>query len=204
MDDFAWAPDSKRIALVIHDPDPREPEKKEKEKKTVPPLVIDRLFFKKDMDGYLTERYSHLQLLDLATRKIEPLTSGKHDDLWPAWSPDGKEIAFVTKRGDDPDRTDNWDVWVIGAEPGAKERQLTTSPEADPDPELGQRAGLESRWQNDRLHPWRRPEENRICGPLARHYPGGGWVGENLDRETRSKRCSAALGFRWKINLRDR
>jgi dipeptidyl aminopeptidase/acylaminoacyl peptidase len=134
VDDFAWAPDSKRIALVVHDPDPREPEKKEKEKKTVPPLVINRLFFKKDIDGYLTERYSHLQLLDLATRKIEPLTSGKHDDLWPAWSPDGKEIAFVTKRGDDPDRTDNWDVWIIGAQPGGKERQLTTSPEADPDP----------------------------------------------------------------------
>jgi dipeptidyl aminopeptidase/acylaminoacyl peptidase len=134
VEDFAWSPDSKRIVLVIHDPDPREPEKKEKEKKTVPPLVINRLFFKKDMDGYLTARYSHLQLLDLATRKIEPLTSGKHDDLWPAWSPDGKEIAFVTKRGDDPDRTDNWDVWVIGAEPGAKDRQLTTSPEADPDP----------------------------------------------------------------------
>jgi dipeptidyl aminopeptidase/acylaminoacyl peptidase len=130
VEDFAWSPDSKRIVLVIHDPDPREPEKK-----TVPPLVINRLFFKKDIDGYLTERYSHLQLLDLATRKTEPLTSGKHDDLWPVWSPDGKEIAFVTKRGDDPDRTENWDVWVIGAEPGAKERQLTTSPEADPHPD---------------------------------------------------------------------
>jgi len=97
--------------------------------------VIDRLYFKKDIDGYLTERYSHLQLFDLATRKTEPLTSGKHDDVWPAWSPNGKEIAFVTKRGDDPDRTENWDVWVIGAEPGAKERQLTTSPEADPHPD---------------------------------------------------------------------
>ncbi|MBA2586574.1 MAG: S9 family peptidase [Chthoniobacterales bacterium] len=135
IDDFAWAPDSKRIALVIHDPDPRDAVAKEKEKKTVLPLVIDRLFFKKDIEGYLTERYSHLNLLDLATRKIEPLTAGKHDDLWPAWSPDGSEIAFVTKRGDDPDRTDNWDVYVIAARPGAKERQLTTSPEADPNPD---------------------------------------------------------------------
>jgi dipeptidyl aminopeptidase/acylaminoacyl peptidase len=134
VEDFAWAPDSKRIVLVVKDPDPREPEKKEKEKKTLPPLVIDRFQFKQDIDGYLTNRYSHLQLLDLTSRKLEPLTSGKHDDVLPAWSPDGSEIAFVTKRGDDPDRSENWDVYVIGTKPGAKERQLTVSPEADAEP----------------------------------------------------------------------
>jgi dipeptidyl aminopeptidase/acylaminoacyl peptidase len=134
VEDFAWSPDSKRIVLVVHDPDPREPEKKEKEKKTVPPLVIDRFFFKKDIDGYLTDRWAHLQLLDVGSRKIDILTSGKHDEFLPAWSPDGNEIAFVTKRGDDPDRTENWDVYIIGVQAGGKERQLTTSPEADPDP----------------------------------------------------------------------
>ena len=51
--------------LVVHDPDPREPEAKEKEKKTVPPIVIDRFQFKKDIDGYLTNRWSHLKLFDL-------------------------------------------------------------------------------------------------------------------------------------------
>ena len=51
VEDFAWSPDSKRIVLVVHDPDPREPEKKEKEKKTVPPLVINRFHFKQDIDG---------------------------------------------------------------------------------------------------------------------------------------------------------
>ena len=60
---------------MVHDPDPREPEKKEKEKKTVPPLVIDRFQFKQDINGYLTNRYSHLQLLDLTSRKLTPLTS---------------------------------------------------------------------------------------------------------------------------------
>ena len=135
VDDFAWSPDSKRIVLVIHDPDPREPAAKEKEKKTVLPLVIDRFYFKHDIDGYLTSRYSHLRLLDLTTRKLAPLTNGPHDDLLPAWSPDGNEIAFVTKRGQDPDRTENWDVYVIAANSGAQERQLTTSPEADPHPD---------------------------------------------------------------------
>lgn len=135
VDDFAWAPDSKRIVLVVHDPDPRDPEAKEKEKKTVPPIVIDRFQFKQDIAGYLTNRWSHLKLLDLATRKLAGLTSGKHNDVLPAWSPDGKQIAFVSKRGEDFDRTENWDVYLIEPRSGAKERQLTTAPEADAHPE---------------------------------------------------------------------
>ena len=135
VDDFAWAPDSKQIVLVVHDPDPRDPEAKEKEKKTVPPIVIDRFQFKKDIDGYLTNRWSHLKLLHLATRKLDSLTSGEQDDLLPAWSPDGKQIAFATKRGPDADRTENWDLYLIEPKPGAKERQLTTALEADAHPE---------------------------------------------------------------------
>ena len=131
VEDFAWAPDSKCLVLVVHDPDPRDPEGHEKDKKTVPPIVIDRFQFKQDMEGYLTDRYRHLRLLDLGTRKVENLTEGRHDDVLPAWSPDGREIAFVTKRGADPDRTENWDVYVIDAQSGAKERPLTTSPEND-------------------------------------------------------------------------
>ncbi len=134
IDDFAWAPDSKRLVFVIQDPDPREPEKKEKEKKTVPPLVIDRFTFKQDIEGYLTNRYRHLFLFDLAAGKTEQLTKGAHDEVWPAWSPDGKQIAFVSKRGDEADRSKNWDIYLIDARAGAAERQLTTSPEADSDP----------------------------------------------------------------------
>jgi dipeptidyl aminopeptidase/acylaminoacyl peptidase len=135
VDDFDWAPDSKRLVLVVHDPDPREPEEKEKEKKTVPPIVIDRFQFKQDIEGYLTNRWSHLKLLDRASHQVDPLTSGSHDDLLPAWSPDGRLIAFTSKRGQDPDRTENWDIYLIEPKTGATERQLTSSPEADCHPE---------------------------------------------------------------------
>jgi dipeptidyl aminopeptidase/acylaminoacyl peptidase len=140
VDDFAWSPDGKKLVLAVEDPDPYavEPDAdkdKEKDKKTAPPIVINRFQFKQDKVGYLVNRYTHLYLLDLATKKLEPLTSGAHDDVMPSWSPDGREIAFVTRRGEDPDRTDNWDIYVVEARAGGKERQLTTSPEADDNPD---------------------------------------------------------------------
>ena len=76
VDDFVWSPDSSVLCssfmILIR---ANRKRKKRKEKKTVPPLVIDRFQFKQDIDGYLTDRYSHLKLLDLATRKLDPLTT---------------------------------------------------------------------------------------------------------------------------------
>ena len=135
VQDFAWAPDSKRLVLVVQDPDPREPEAKEKEKKTAPPIVIERFQFKKDIEGYVTARWSHLKLLELGSRTLTSLTSGNHDEFLPAWSPDGKQIAFVSNREPDPDRSENWNLFLIEPRAGAKERQLTTSPEADCHPD---------------------------------------------------------------------
>jgi dipeptidyl aminopeptidase/acylaminoacyl peptidase len=136
IEDFAWSPDGARMALVVRDPDPNAPPPgQEKPKKTPPPIVIDRFQFKQDIQGYLTDLRVHIDLFDLASRKVDPLTSGPHDDLLPSWSPDGREIAFVTKRGVDPDRTEDWNVYVIAARAGAHERQLTSSPEADDHPD---------------------------------------------------------------------
>ena len=148
MEDFEWSPDSTRLALVLKDPDPRDVAGKEKDKKTVPPLVIDRFQFKQDKIGYLDKRFSHLAVLDVASRKISVLTSGAHDDVLPAWSPDGRRLAFVTKRGDDPDRTDLWAVYLIGAEAGSAEQALTRSSvdECNPDWESAPAWSPDGRW----------------------------------------------------------
>jgi dipeptidyl aminopeptidase/acylaminoacyl peptidase len=140
--DYVWSPDGKRLAVVAKDPDPDAPEgdKEKAEKKTKPPIVIDRFQFKADIEGYLGARRHHLYLFDLASRKAEALTSGATDERLPSWSPDGSLIAFVTKRGADPDRHDNWDIYVIAAKAGSAARQVTTSDGPDGDPSWESRA----------------------------------------------------------------
>jgi dipeptidyl aminopeptidase/acylaminoacyl peptidase len=128
VSDYSWSPDSARLVFVQDDIDPAsEPEKMEGwKRKTTPPIVIDRYRFKQDRTGYLKRLYSHVWLYDIPSGKAEQLTKGGFDDTSPAWSPDGRRIAFVSERGPDPDRTNNSDVYVVDATPGAEPVKLTT------------------------------------------------------------------------------
>ena len=137
VSDYAWAPDGKRLALIAGDREPDQATTKAGKKKTPPPLVIERYQFKQDIEGYLADRHDHLYLFELSGEKLDQLTRGAFDDALPSWSPDGTTIAFSTKRGDDPDRHENWDVYLVEARAGATPRQLTTWEGADNEP--GQR-----------------------------------------------------------------
>jgi dipeptidyl aminopeptidase/acylaminoacyl peptidase len=136
VSDYAWSPDGGTLAVIASDPDPEELEK-EKEKtgktKTPKPIVIDRYQFKQDGDGYLQRLRDHLYLFDVATGKSDILTPGDFDEALPSWSPDGSLIAFSTKRGGDPDRHENSDLYLIEPRAGAAPRQLTRfeGPDAD-------------------------------------------------------------------------
>jgi dipeptidyl aminopeptidase/acylaminoacyl peptidase len=136
IESFAWAPDGKRMVFVIEDGDSVEVGGTDTTHKETPkPIVIDRYYFKEDNTGYLGRKRTHLYLFDVATRITTQLTSGDHNESLPSWSPDGKSIAFVSKGAEDWDRNDNYDVYVVGATPGATPRQLTTfeGPDAEAD-----------------------------------------------------------------------
>jgi dipeptidyl aminopeptidase/acylaminoacyl peptidase len=120
--DFAWAPNGRKIALVV--------QRSTAPALTVPsdgspipqPIVVDRFYFKEDVTGYLGRERQQLRLLDLKTGSVTPLTSGPYENFKPSWSPDGQTLAFVSKRGEDPDRHATYGIYVMAASAGSPDR----------------------------------------------------------------------------------
>ena len=138
---FEWSPDARQLLLLLRDPSEAEIAAREQgeqyEEKAPPPRVIDRRQFKRDYEGYLDRRRTHVYLLDIAARSLVQLTFGDFDDSQPAWSPDGGRIAFTSNRSVDPDSNYNTDIWVISADPEqapAEPQQVTHGAGADESP----------------------------------------------------------------------
>jgi dipeptidyl aminopeptidase/acylaminoacyl peptidase len=133
LSDYAWSPDSKKVALAM------KTSSDTSKVKTPKPIVLDRYKFKQDVEGYLTKKSVHLYLYDISTKKLDTLTKGNYDESSPSWSPDGTQIAFLSNHTEDPDRNANADIWVMNAKPNAQMKQITTwagrdfSPEWSPD-----------------------------------------------------------------------
>ena len=156
VEDFSWSPDSRHLVLVLRDPSAEELEAAKERKapaavsaekrKAQKPWLIDRLQFKMDEIGYLDRRRTHLYVFDLATKTLTQITSGDFDDAEPAWSPDGRSIAFSSNRSrPDPDATYDVNIWVVRADNqdrGAHLTQITSSPGADGAPSWS----LDGKW----------------------------------------------------------
>ena len=134
---YQWSPDGKKLLLVLAEDPEQEAKDKEKnagEKEKPKPIVIDRYHFKQDIEGYLSTntRPELIYLYDIATGKLDKLTTDtKFRERNAVWSPDGRQIAYISNHDADPDRTNNTDVFVVSAAPNSAARKLTSFPGPD-------------------------------------------------------------------------
>ncbi|MCM3785148.1 S9 family peptidase [Neobacillus mesonae] len=136
---FAWSPDSSKLLFRTQvDPkaveeDSKDLEKSKKDtsgdKKPLEEEIIDRLRYKADGGGRWNGRRSHLYIQEIGKDSAAALTSGDYDIGDFCWSPDGENIAFVTKIAEDdtdPDLSLISDVYIISSS-GENRRKYTDS-----------------------------------------------------------------------------
>lgn len=128
-----WSPRGERLALLAPAGDPRFTVGKERKGRQPTARRITRLDFRDDESGHLSRR-SHLWLVD-AREGAAPrqLTSGDFDVAHPAWSPDGRQIAFAADRGPDATIRPRLELWAFDADAGQREVRELASLAGDAD-----------------------------------------------------------------------
>ena len=121
---IAWAPDSSKIAYVSAQPGPETADA------TGDPIVITRYLYKptasEGNSHFNDNKRLHIFIVDVASGASKQMTSGTHYEHSVDWSPDGKQIAFVSNREPNEDQFFNYDLLTLDAVTGEMTRLTAT------------------------------------------------------------------------------
>ena len=136
VDEITWSLDGKMIAFTSR---VREEAYHEEDDRKREPRQINRLRYRLDSVGWTFDRPRRLFVVPADGSAVpKQVLSGTHEESGPAWSPDGKQIAFSSARHKDWDTDLANDIYVVGVK-GGKPKKLTktadgcSSPSWSPD-----------------------------------------------------------------------
>ncbi|NBT09373.1 MAG: S9 family peptidase, partial [Chitinophagia bacterium] len=135
MESYQWFKDGKHLIFTIKDYNYADTAKSKNRK----PYEIDRYRFKADYEGYLDNRKTHLYSFELATKKLDTLTTGNYNESDVNISSDGKMIAYASNVSASPDQNDNTSIFLLALGAAQNPIKLTTykgsnrSPKFSPD-----------------------------------------------------------------------
>lgn len=121
IDDYVWFNNGKKMIIVVTDFNYADTAKS----KIRIPYEMTRYKFKQDNEGYLDNRKTHIYLFDLATKKLDTLTSGNYNEGDVAISADDSMIAYVSNVSENPDKNSNSDLFLLNLAKGATPLQIT-------------------------------------------------------------------------------
>lgn len=113
-----WSPDEKTILFNSRVWEPKKPD--------TDVVVVNRIWYKLNGVGLFAGKRVHLFTVKASSGKPRQVTKGEFDVGPYAWSPDGKEIAYVTNKEPDQDTSHIRNIYVMPVK-GGEARKITES-----------------------------------------------------------------------------
>ena len=131
--DLSWSPDGRWLAFVMFTPSSQEPPvtlpgRPEGAEWAEAPVYIDRLYYRADGAGFLSQGYRHVYVIPAEGGSAMRLTDGDfhHGDL--SWHPDGSALYLTANRSGNAEREPlKRDIYRLDVEDRDLQR-VTTEP----------------------------------------------------------------------------